>query len=189
MNSIAEFGIRLVQSNNFRLAVLWILIGIHLVFNLFFLGVHEPRTEFANFSERQQRFYNTYFHGQYQTDREIAGGNFRIWFRGVSWKFWFIELFLGLIYFPIAMREEVGRAWRHARERLHVHEDLPNRTEPTPPAPTGGTTATGTTAGNTPPAQPRQNGRLGNMNQFIFFIKEFGVALMAELIGERIGRR
>ncbi|MEK7501202.1 MAG: hypothetical protein AAB642_03705 [Patescibacteria group bacterium] len=165
------FAARLWTSNNFRLAVLWIWIGIHFLIQISLFGFREPRTEFASFSERQQKYYNYYFHGRFETDREKAG-----WFAGlVNWvrknslKVWVLEVIVGVIYFFIAMREEVGRAYRLARERTRAYRDLPAEQQAGQKE-----TQTGT--------------RSQTWRQAWIFVREFFASIVAELLGERMVR-
>lgn len=177
---IYNFFANLVANNNFRLALLWLLIVGHLTFNLFFMGFN-PRTVESSVSETQQRYYNEYFHGKYVTDQELnpPPSGFMVWFRSFSWKLWLIELIAGIIYFPIALREEVGRAWQHARERTHAWRDAPDQ-----PAPVIVGVPTITTA--TPPTRTRRD---DTFRQVWIFIREFGASIIAEILGERVAKR
>ncbi len=179
MNSVAMFAARLRTSNNFRLELLWLLIVGHLVFNLFFVGFN-PRPIESSVSETQQRYYNEYFHGKYITDQELnpPPSGFVVWFRSFSWRLWLIELIAGIIYFPIALREEVGRAWQHARERTHTWRDAPDQ-----PVPVIVGTPT-TTVANAPIRTRRDD----TFRQAWIFIREFAASIIAEILGERVVR-
>jgi hypothetical protein len=168
-----NFVYRFRRSNNFRLAVFWILAVVWLLVNLlFFTGWDKP--EFTQFSADQQTHYNLYFHGISQTNLE-RDGNFlnllQIW----MWKLWLVWLSVCIVYFPIALREEVGRAFQVARTRTRAWIDLPNEA----PAQTA--------EGGTPTA-PRHR-RDQYLHQAYIFVREFASAIFAELLGERMMAR
>jgi len=168
-----NFVYRFRRSNNFRLAVFWILAVVWLLVNLlFFTGWDKP--EFTQFSADQQTHYNLYFHGISQTNLE-RDGNFlnllQIW----MWKLWLVWLSVCIVYFPIALREEVGRAFQVARTRTRAWIDLPNEA----PAQTA--------EGGTPTA-PRHR-RDQYLHQAYIFVREFVSAIFAELLGERMMAR
>ncbi len=171
MRNLAYWFIsRFIASNNFRLAVLWITILIHLLFNIFVFGMVETK-QFSNFSETRQQLYNHSFHKKFATNRELYPFNYCLHgLRTTSWEIWFILLAAGIIYFPIALREEVGRAWAVARERTSAWKDMPDP-------------VTGPT-GQTAPVSKRKS----SLTQGFVFVREFIASIVAELLGERVMR-
>lgn len=150
---IWRFIVAFRTNNNVRLAVLWGITGFLLVFNLFIFGVG-PVPE-STVGEIAQRYYNEYYRGEFVTDAELhriaaffggLGGSFR----AIVWWFWFGLLISGIVYTPIAFRDEVVRAlqaaWRQVRQRRGGEEEAnlppiggqPPPQQQTPPPPTVG---------------------------------------------------
>ncbi|MBI4132152.1 MAG: hypothetical protein HY474_00800 [Candidatus Sungbacteria bacterium] len=116
---------RFRASNNFRLAVSWALTVVILVVNLVIFGFG-PALVFGQ-SEEAQRNYNLFFRGQFATDAELASWGDGIasiwtwfwgWVRWLAWSGWFVLLLFSLVYTPVALRDEFGRAWRTVNRRL-----------------------------------------------------------------------
>ncbi len=144
--AVFKFAFR--TNNNVRLAVLWLATGILFLFNLFVFGVG-PAAK-SPIGETAQKYYNLYYHGELLTDVELNpifssfGGLWEM-IRSGAWWLWLL-LFLGsVVYFPIALRDEVSRAWevawRKARERRGGEEkahlpspSIPPVAQPSQPA-------------------------------------------------------
>ncbi len=170
---IYHFFARLTASNNFRLAVLWIATLTVLFFKILVLGSN-PAPAKSSYTELQQRFYNEYFHNQFKTDRELnpPPQGFVAWLRSVISRKTLVMWFIAMsVYTMVALREEIGRAWQHARERTQSWRDMPDQ-----PAPTA--------AGQTPALTRGQQ----TFHQAWVFIREFAASIMAELLGERAMR-
>lgn len=173
---IYYFWSHFTASNNFRLAALWITALTLLCFKLLVLGSN-PAPVKSSHTELQQRFYNEYFHNQFATDRELnpPPSGFIAWLRSVISRKTLIALFvITLIYTVVALREEVGRAWQHARERTQAWRDVQDKLPP--PAPTAGA------GGATTTAKDR------TFHQVWIFMREFAASIIAELLGERAMR-
>lgn len=170
-NPVYWFISRFIANNNFRLAVLWIVILIHFLFNIFIFGIFGMAEvkQFSNFSETRQQLYNHSFHKKFATNRELYPVNYYLhWLRTVSWEIWFILLVAGMIYFPIALREEVGRAWVIARQRTSAWKDMPDPV--------------------TDQIAPTVPKRKNSFTQVFVFMREFIASIVAELLGERVMR-
>ena len=149
MRTIYRLVRKLKKSNNFRLAVFWLIGLAHLIFNLAVFGFG-PAVEFPA-PETIQRYNNLEFRGRFATDRELGtiapsdrwGG-----FRRVSWGIWGVMFIGNLIYIPVAFRDEVGRAFRAAARAVRERRGSAPPVEPrTPQAPGGQPQAGATTRG------------------------------------------
>lgn len=126
MSFLNSIFYRFWKSNNFRLGTFWVLLGIHWIVNHFFLN--PPATPFSDVSDVRQEFLNLYLHGQAVTDYARLNGwdQFKMdWFSKSSTMWWW-EFLLVIIYTPIALREEVGRAWTVAFAKKEVSVDMPD---------------------------------------------------------------
>lgn len=157
------------RSNNFRLAMVWLLIVVHWIVNHTFFVV---TTKFSDFSNLEQKHLNFYYSRSPKTDYELVDSltQFRLDWAHASHQIWWFLLICGIIYL-VALREEIGRAIIVARARTHAWIDLP---DPPAPASAGGGVET-----------PRRPRRERIWEQAYVFVREFLMALLAERLGER----
>lgn len=111
--------IDLLSNNNVRLALLWLVIISHGTFNFAVVGFGPAATpSYEGMSAERQEALKSLNPRVFESpDQDWYGGKFRFW----SWLLWlFFELPSGIIYFPIAFRDEVkreaGKAIRTLRE-------------------------------------------------------------------------
>ncbi|MDP3764675.1 MAG: hypothetical protein Q8Q95_03595 [bacterium] len=156
--------------------MLWLLVVIHWIINHTILST--TASKFSHLSDIRQRHMNFYDIGDAKTDNEIAdlGSQFPWTELKANWlhtseQIWLLLLIGAIIYIPIALCEEWGRAWTVARAKKEAWVNLPD--DPLPAI-----TGTITTA-----VTPRHNQIL---KQAYIFTREFVTALIAELLGERM---
>lgn len=169
-----NFVYRFRRSNNFRLTVFWALAVVWLLVNLIFFFTGWDKPEFSQFTANQQEHYNLFFHGTSETNMERDGwflDSLRVW----TWKLWFVWLAGCIIYFPIAMREEMSRAYQVARARVRSWVDLPD------------IVAAVTEGGGTQEAPKHRRDQW--LRQAYIFVREFVSAIFAEILGERMMAR
>lgn len=142
-----RFTYAFTANNNVRLLTLWAVTFVWFIAHALLFGIALGPEHKSGLSEVAQRFNNYHLHRQWVTTAELAGafagfgesvGEIARW---ISGKVLFALIIASLIYFPIAMRDEVQRAWqialRRFRERRGGLTDLPNQPAPAP-APAGG---------------------------------------------------
>lgn len=113
MNGIID----LLSNNNVRLALLWLFIIGHGVFNCAVVGFGPAATpSYEGMSEDRQEALKSLNPKVFENpDQDWYGGKFRFW----SWILWlFLELPAGIIYTPLALRDEVKREARNAGRLL-----------------------------------------------------------------------
>lgn len=125
--------IDLLCNNNVRLAILWLFIISHGIFNCAVVGFGPAATpSYEGMSaERQESLKSLNPKAFDNPDQRRFGGKFRFW----SWLFWFVELVAGAIYIPVAFFDEARRqakkatrAVREDRGRMPPPQQAPQQT-------------------------------------------------------------
>jgi len=180
MNFLARFAYSFRRNNNTRS---WFFLATALLCLATTILVFGFGSEtHTSMSETAQKYYNLEYKGQFATDAQIAGlwgavKNFFGWswsaLRWVAYTFSFVYLLFSIIYWFVARRDEVGRAWERAEravsERVSGSEEL--RQQP----------ATQPTTQTTPQAAQ------STISQSIVkssFLKLFSMELLAEFISK-----
>ena len=106
--------IDLLSNNNVRLAILWLFIIGHGIFNCAVVGFGPAATpSYESMSvERKEALQS--LNPKVFDDSDPIGEKFRFW----SWLFWFVELAAGGVYTPIAFLDEAKRQARKAMRPL-----------------------------------------------------------------------
>jgi len=182
MNSIARFCYNLWRNNNtrswlFLITAILLLIATIVIFG--FGSVNEPSS-----SETAQKYYNLIKHGQFITDSEFAGlwgsiKNFFDWWWSVlawiAYTFSFAYLAFAIVYWFVARRDEVGRAWDSAHRRLHEKteggKDIPDVED------------------EKKQEQKKESVTKPILNRFKTLLSFLVVELFGEFIGKKFGRR
>ncbi len=159
------------ENNNVRLAIVWAFIAAYLVFVCAFIGIMPSRTRYSLDSERHETWLDT---GKFLTKAELAGGDdstFTDRVRPWAWGGMLIMIVGGVMYIPIAFREEAERvvkgAVRRSRERTGGTKDIPDIDDSDPAK--AGTKSTAL-------------GALGGFGKFA--VKDLALEFLWEVIGK-----
>jgi hypothetical protein len=111
-----SFKNRFIIDKNFRILILWLIIGIMLVFNLFVFGIGPPERYYM--SESTREFY------------KLAGIKVPDWgdylldsLHRPAWCIWFILLICGIIYTPFVLTANISDILKKIGDRNLIKDD------------------------------------------------------------------
>ena len=136
-------GFRLAHDNNTRLKAGWIFIGTFFLFNAFTFVFGSNDISYQP-SQEKRNLYSVYENvsgiaiAPAVAKPESGVGS-------VCWKIWCVCFVIGLIYIPIALSDEVGRAINTARRMAMERKSQQNLPDPKQPTQPDGQTGRGLT--------------------------------------------
>ena len=117
---------RLWHNNNWRLLAAWVVVVVWFCVNIFVFGVgigSDTSAEWLRYqsmSDAEKFFYESWHRrdGMPLPTSPAAVDQFFGWLGLWSWWLWFWWLFSSVVYIPIALRDELSRAWYRARKTV-----------------------------------------------------------------------